>query len=163
MEFKKLMAGLDKKSARSSFYQSALVAEVKVLLDYFPIAEMLWRRPIKQSESDVSNLVATGRNLTDKRPEGNITNTDDMSKHNTSEVNMPTDRSPMGRDPVPKFSHETHSSEEVTDHVTKMNGTFYGAALLDAWESFARQHDPSVMLEVRRTWNACPVTWNETG
>ena len=53
----------------------------------------------------------------------------------------------MGRDPVPKFSHETHSSEEVTDHVTKMNGTFYGAALLDAWESFARQHDPSVILE----------------
>jgi len=131
---------------RSSFYQSALVAEAEGLLDYFPIAEMLWRRPIKQSEGDVSNLVATGENTTDERPEGHITNTDDMSKHSTSEVNMPTDRSPMGRDPVPKFSHETHS-REVIDHVTKMNGTFYGAALLDAWKSFTRQHDPSVMLE----------------
>ncbi len=65
--------------AGSSFAESARFAAEQGLLDYFPIAEMLWRRPIKQSESDVSNLVATGENTTDERPEGHITNTDDMS------------------------------------------------------------------------------------
>ena len=79
IEFQKVMEEWDKKTAGSSFYESARMAAEEGLLDYFPVAEMLWRRPIMQSESDVSNLVATGENTTDERPEGHITNTDDMS------------------------------------------------------------------------------------
>ena len=44
-EFRVLMARLEKVTARNSFHHSALVAAHGRLLDYFPIAEMLWRRP----------------------------------------------------------------------------------------------------------------------
>ena len=50
-------------------------------------------------------------------------------------------------DSVPKPTHETHSFEEVVDHVPKMNGTFYGSVLLDQLESHARDGDPSLLLE----------------
>ena len=60
IEFQKVMEEWDKKTAGSSFYESAQMAAEERLLDYYPIAEMLWRQPIMQSESDVSNLVATG-------------------------------------------------------------------------------------------------------
>ena len=52
-EFKELMTRLEKTTAQSSFHHSALVAVYEGLLDYFPIAEMLWRRPIERNVSDV--------------------------------------------------------------------------------------------------------------
>ena len=51
------------------------------------------------------------------------------------------------RDSEPKQTNETHSFEEVVAHVNKMSGTFYGSALLDQLESFARIGDPSLLLE----------------
>ena len=42
---------------------------------------------------------------------------------------------------------ETHSHEDLVKHVNKVNGTFYGSALLDQLESYARVGDPKLLLE----------------
>ena len=86
----------------------------------------------------------------DEPPEDNTTNTDDMSNDNTSEVDMSTDCSSRKLDSDPKQTGrtwETHSYEEVVAHVNEVNGTFYGSALLDQIESFARVGNPKLLLE----------------
>ena len=85
----------------------------------------------------------------DEPPEDNTTNTDDTSKDDTSEVDMSTDSSSRELDPDPKQTGKTwvsHSFEEVVAHVNEVNGTFYGSALLDQIESFARAGDPKLLL-----------------
>ena len=87
-EFKELMARLEKTTAQGSFHHSALVAVYEGLLDFFPNAEMLWRRPIEQSARDVIDCTETEATAKDEPPEDNTTNTDDTSKDGTSEVDM---------------------------------------------------------------------------
>ena len=70
------------------------------LLDYFPIAEMLWRRPTEHNVSDVIDCK-------DEPSEDNTTNTDDTSKDGTSEVDMSTDCSSMKLDSDPKQTGRT--------------------------------------------------------
>ena len=55
-EFQKLMKEWEKMTAGSSFAESARFAAEQGLLDYFPVAEMLWRQPTMQTESDGFNL-----------------------------------------------------------------------------------------------------------
>ena len=93
---------------------------------------------------DYTETEATSK---DEPPEDNTINTDDTSKDDTSEVDMSTDCSSRKWDSDPKQTHQTHSCEEVVAHVNKMNGTFYGSALLDQLESFARVGDPKLLLE----------------
>ena len=64
------------------------------------------------------------------------------------------------RDSEPKQTNETHSFEVVVAHVNKMSGTFYGSALLDQLESFARIGDPSLLLEnsAQRIRASVPLT-----
>ena len=147
-EFKELMARLAKITTQSTFYHSALVAVYEGPLDYFPIAEMLWRRPIEHKARDVIDCTET--EATAKLPEGNTINTDDTSKDDTSEVDMSTDSSSRELDSDPKQTGKTwvsHSYEEVVVHVNEVYGTFYGSALLDQLESFARVGNPKLLLE----------------
>jgi len=149
-EFKELMARLEKTTAQSSFHHSALVAVYEGLLDYFPIAEMLWRRPTEHNVSDVIDCTETEATAKDEPPEDNTTNTDDTSKDDISEVDMSTDSSSRELDSDPKQTGKTwvsHSFEEVVKHVNEVNGTFYGSALLDQIESFARVGNPQLLLE----------------
>ena len=72
------------------------------------------------------------------------------SKDDTSEVDMSTDSSSRELDSDPKQTGKTwvsHSFEEVVKHVNEVNGTFYGSALLDQIESFARVGNPQLLLE----------------
>ena len=122
------------------------MAVYKGLLDYFPIAEMLWRRPTEHNESDVIDCTDSEATAKDKPPEDNTTNTDDTS----SEVDMSTDGSSRKLDSDPKqtgSTWETHSHEEVVAHVNEVNGTFYGSALLDQIESFAHVGNPKLLVE----------------
>ena len=129
-----LIARLEKVTARNSFHHSALVAAHERLLDYFPIAEMLWRRPTEHNECDAIDCTDSEATANGELPEGNTTKTDDTSKDDTSEVEMSTDSSSRELDSDPKQTGRTweaHSHEEVVAHVNKVNGTFYGSALLD--------------------------------
>ena len=86
----------------------------------------------------------------DEPPEDNTTNTDDMSNDNTSEVDMSTDCSLRKLNSDPKQTGRTwgtRSYEEVVAHVNEVNRTFYGSALLDQIESFARVGNPKLLLE----------------
>ena len=106
---------------------------------------MLWRRPTEHNQSDVIDCTDSEVTTKDEPPEDNTTNTDDMSNDNTSEVDMSTDCSSRKLDSDPKQTGrtwETHSYEEVVAHVNEVNGTFYGSALLDQIESFARVGNP---------------------
>ena len=72
------------------------------------------------------------------------------SKDDTSEVDMSTDSSSRELEPDPKQTGKnwvSHSFEEVVKHVNEVNGMFYGSALLDQLESFARVGDPKLLLE----------------
>ena len=149
-EFRVLMARLEKVTARNSFHHAALVAAHGRVLDYFPIAEILWRRPTEHSECEAIDCTDSEAIAIGGLPEDNATKTDDTSKDETSEVEMSTDSSSSGLDSVPKQTGrtwETHSHEEVVKHVNKVNGTFYGSALLDQLESYARVGDPKLLLE----------------
>ena len=85
-EFRELMARLEKVTARNSFHHSALVAAHERLLDYFPIAEMLWRRPTEHDECEAIDCTDSEATANVELPEDNTTNTDDTSKDDTSEV-----------------------------------------------------------------------------
>ena len=111
-EFKKLMARLEKTTSQSSFHHSALVTVYEGLLDYFPIAQMLWRRPIEQSTRDVIDCTETEATSKEKKPEGNTTNTGDTLKDDTSEVDMSTNCSSRKMDSESNPTHKrTHSSK----------------------------------------------------
>ena len=119
-------------------------------MDYFPIAEMLWRRPTEHNECEAIDCTDSEATANVELPEGNTTNTDDTSKDDTSEVDMSTGSSSSGVESVPRQTGrtwETHSHEEVVKHVNKVNGTFYGSALLDQLESYARVGNPKLLLE----------------
>ena len=106
-EFRRLMARLKKVTARNSFHHSALVAAHERLLDYFPIAEMLWRRPTEHNECEAIDCTDSEANAIGGLPEDNTTKTDDTSKDETSEVDMSTDSSSSGLNSVPKQTGRT--------------------------------------------------------
>ena len=100
---------------------------------------MLWRRPTEHNECEAIDCTDSEATANGELPEDNTTKTDDSSKDETSEVDMSTDSSSREMDSDPKQTGrtwETHSHEEVVAHVNKVNGTFYGSALLDQLESY---------------------------